>query len=443
MITNMSPETITLIIWVSLIVLLSTGFPVAFVLLMVSVIGIFVWVRPAALYSLVSVVLATTTLDYLIALPLFILMASILESSGIGSTMYSMIYKWFSGLRGGLAIGTVVISAVVAAMSGTASTATISMGLIAYPEMTKRHYHKSIAIGCILGGGCLGPLIPPSVPMIIVASMSGISIGKLFIGGFFPGLLTASLFIIYIGLRCLVNPKAGPSIPFEQRSSWKDKLISLRAVALPVVLVFLVLGLIYLGVSTPTEAGGIGAFGAFLCAVICGGFSWAKLRISLLTSLKLTVMLIWLIVAGNMFSSLLAATRSNLIVQEMLLNLSSGNPVLVLAVMLAITLFFGMFIDIGPIIIITLPLFVPVVNVLGIDLLWFGLIYTMTLLIGLITPPFGIVLFYFKGLQHQGVTIMDIYKAAGPFIFLMILALILCMVFPEIAVWLPGQMITR
>ena len=342
-----------------------------------------------------------------------------------------------------MAIGTVAISTVVAAMSGTASTATISMGLLAYPEMTKRDYQKSMAIGSILGGGCLGPLIPPSVPMIIVASMGGISIGKLFIAGVFPGLLISSFFIIYIALRCFFNPEAGPSIPLDQRSTWKEKLISLRAVSLPIVLVFMVLGLIYLGISTPTEAGGIGAFGAFLCAVICGGFSWGKLRISLITSLKLTVMLIWLIVAGNMFSSLLAMTRSNIIIQEILLNVSSGNPMAVLVIMLAISLFLGMFLDIGPIIIITLPIFAPIVRELGIDLLWFGLIYTMTLLIGLITPPFGIVLFYFKGLQHQGVTMMDIYKAAGPFIFFMILVLILCMVFPEIAVWLPSQMITR
>jgi tripartite ATP-independent transporter DctM subunit len=440
MITDMSPQMIALIIGMALLVFLFSGFPVSFVLLGISVIGIIIWIKPAALYGLSAVAYWTSTTDYFIALPMFIFMAAILESSGIGAGLYDMMYKWFARLPGGLAIGSVVISTLIAAMSATASTATISMGLLAYPEMAKRGYSKTLAIGSIMGGGCLGPLIPPSVPMILVASLSSISIGKLFISGVFPGLLAATIFILYIIVACLFDPKLGPAITVEQRATWKQKLISLRGVALPVLLIFLVLGFIYLGISTPSEAGGIGAFGALLCAIVYRNLTWRNLKKSLQVSLQMTTMVFWLLITGNAFSSLLSTTGVTAAVGQFLLGVSA-SPWIVLTIMLGLVFVLGMFIDAGPIAIITIPIFIPIVRALGFDTVWFGLIFTIGLIIGFLTPPFGIVMFYFKGLGHPGVTMKDIYAAAIPFAILLIVVWVLCIVFPEIATWLPNQMI--
>lgn len=192
--------TITLFIVVSLLLLVATGFPIAFCLLAVAVFGIVIWVGPASLTSLASVALVSTTTDYFIALPMFIFMAALLQVSGIGSALYETMYKWMAGLKGGLAMGTVVISTLMAAMTGVAATSTVTMGILAYPEMRKRGYSKDMAMGCIPAGGCLGPLIPPSIPMIIVAGLSGVSIGKLFFAGVFPGFLVSFVFILYIAI---------------------------------------------------------------------------------------------------------------------------------------------------------------------------------------------------------------------------------------------------
>jgi tripartite ATP-independent transporter DctM subunit len=288
---DMSVQAISLTLLLLLLVLLATGFPVALCLLAISIIGILVWIRPGALAVLASLTFKMSTLDYLIAIPLYIFMATLLESSGIASAMYEAMYKWFAGLKGGLAMGTVLICTLIAALSGVAATATILMGVLAYPEMMKRGYNKRLAIGCITGGGCLGPLIPPSIPMILIASLSSISIGKLFISGVFPGLLAASLFILYIFIVCSLKPQAGPPAPPSERSTWREKLSHLKKIIAPVFLIILVLGLIYTGISTPTEAGGIGAFGALICTALFGRLTLGNLKRALTTALKINSML--------------------------------------------------------------------------------------------------------------------------------------------------------
>ncbi len=434
----MSVSQITIIVVASLLMLIFLGFPIAFCLLAISVVGIMVWVKPAALISLASSTLSTSTADYLIALPMFIFMAAILEFSGLGAALYEMMYKWTGGLRGGLAIGTIIISTIIAAMSGAAATSTVTLGMLAYPEMRKRGYSKDLSIGCIPAGGCLGPLIPPSIPMIIVAGLSSISIGKLFISGIFPGLLTAFFFIVYIYVRCRKNPAHGPPIPFEERPNWGEKLRALKGSVLAIILVFLVLGLIYLGVSTPSEAGGVGAFGALVCAGIYRKLNFRNIANAVTSSLKVTTMVFWLMIGGAMFSLLLGQTGVTKYIGELVAGM--GSSIAAIAIMMLIVYVLGMFIDAAAISIICIPIFAPIVRLLGIDPLWFGLIFVMNTIIGYITPPFGVNMFYFKGLGYPEVTMGDIYRSCAPYVAVMTLAWFLCIFFPAIATWLPSMM---
>jgi tripartite ATP-independent transporter DctM subunit len=436
----MSIATITLIIVASTLLLIATGFPVAFCLLAIAVLGIAVWVGPAALTSIASVALVSTTTDYFIALPMFIFMAAVLQVSGVGSALYETMYKWMAGLRGGLAMGTVVISTLMAAMTGVAATSTVTMGILAYPEMRKRGYGKDMAMGCIPAGGCLGPLIPPSIPMIIVAGLSGISIGKLFFAGVFPGFLVSFLFILYIGARCLRNPALGPPILLAERANWREKFISLRGVLLPVLLIILVLGGIYGGIVTPSEAGGVGAFGALVIAAIYRNLNLKNMKEALLMSLRVNAMIFWIILGGSAFSVMLGLTGVKDFIAEILIA-GEVSRWAVLILMLVIVYLMGMFMDATAIAIICIPIFAPIVAELGFDMLWFGFIFTMDMLIGFITPPFGVNLFYFKGLGHPGVTMTDVYRSVLPYVVLITIAWILCVVYPPIATWLPSQMI--
>jgi len=436
----MSIEATTLIIVTALLILVAIGFPVAFSLLAVAVFGIAVLYKPAALFALASVTQISSTTDFFIAIPMFIFMATVLQVSGVGSAMYETMYKWMAGLRGGLAMGTVVISTIMAAMTGVAATATVTMGLLSYPEMRQRGYSKDMAIGCIPAGGCLGPLIPPSIPMIIVAGLSSISIGKLFFAGVFPGFLTSFFFIAYIGVRCFLNPAVGPPIPVDKRATWGERFDSLRGVVLPIGLIVLVLGTIYTGIATPSEAGGVGAFGALICAAVYRNLNWKNMKEAVLTSLKVNAMVFWLILGGSMFSVMLGLTGVKDFIAEILVG-SGASPWAILILMLFIVYLMGMFMDATAIAIICIPVFAPIVQLLGFDMLWFGFIFTMDMLIGFITPPFGVNLFYFKGLGHEGVTMTDIYRSVLPFVALITIAWIICIIFPPLATWLPSLMI--
>jgi len=425
-----------------MLLLMATGMPVAFALISMSVAGFCILRGPDTIYALSSVTFTTITKDIFVALPTFIFMATVLEMSGLGSAMYEMMYKWFAGLRGGLAMGTIAISSIMAAMTGSPATATLTMGVLAYPEMEKRGYDRTMIIGCIPAGGVLGPLIPPSVPMIVVASVSFVSIGKLFIAGIIPGVITAIAFMAYIGIRCFFKPAMGPPVPKVERANWSEKLRSLRNSFLPILLIFLVLGLIYLGVATPSEAGGIGAFGSLLCAAIYRNLTFRNVQRAARSALRITAMVLWLLVAGNMFSQLLGIAGVQAYTQEMVLGLQVSPWAVVIAI-LVIVFILGMFIDATPITVIFLPIFFPIVDALGFDPLWFTFIFTMDILIGLITPPFGMVLFFFKGLNIPGVTMMDIFKSIYPYVAIMTVVLILVVLVPELAVWLPNQMITN
>jgi len=439
----MSTGIITITLFASLLVLLILGFPLAFCFGSVAVVFIIWQWGPQALYILATTAFSSWTLFILIAVPLFILMANFLERSGLADDLYDMMYKWAGPLRGGLAMGTVVICAIFAAMAGISGVATVTMGLIALPSMLKRNYDKVIAVGCISAGGTLGILIPPSIIMILYASLTGESVGKLFMGGVFPGIILASIFIAYIGIRSFFQPHLGPPIPKEERATWKEKFQSLKAVVLPIVLILLVLGVIYAGVCTPTEASGVGALGSLLVVILKRRFTRQMFVDALRRTLNLTVMVMWILLGAKCFSHVYIAMGASEFVHEIVTGFEVNRWLIVVGMQL-IFFVLGCFMDPAGIIMICTPVFIPIITELGFDPVWFGVLFTINMEIGYITPPFGFNLFYMKSLgEPMGVTMGEIYRSIIPFTLLAILGIAVIMLFPQLVLWLPSTMITR
>jgi tripartite ATP-independent transporter DctM subunit len=435
-----SIELITLIIWSGFLLLMVMGTPIAFAMLVSGVLGYIFFVGAKGLSITASIAYQVMTTDLYLAIPLFIFMAAVFQASGLSSRLYEVMYKWMAGVRGGLAIGTILVATLIGAMTGLAGTATVTLGMLAYPEMEKRGYNKIISIGPIIAGGALGLIIPPSVTMILVGGMSGLSVGKLFMAGVIPGLLASFVFIAYIGIRCFLNPALGPALPIEERISWKEKFSSLTKILPPLALVILILGGIWFGVFTATEAGGMGAIGSLLYTLGTRTLTWKTLKDAGNQTLKLTVMVMWLAVGGVIFTSLNSRTGTGTFLSELLGSLSS-SPFVMMLILLSIAIILGFILETFAIIILIMPIMLPIVGNLGVDPLLFGFCFALALIIGVMTPPFGYAIFFFAGLKHPGVTVADIYKATMVFAFILTVVLVLCLVFPQIVLWFPNLMI--
>lgn len=375
----------------------------------------------------------------LLAIPLFVFMANMLRYSGVAENLYDVMYKWFGALRGGLAIGTIVICAVMAAMSGLSAAGTVSTGLVALPAMLKKNYDKSIALGSVAAGGALGALIPPSVPMVVFCFLASTSVGKMFLAGILPGIMLSLFFIIYIFVRCLLKPELCPAIELENRISFKEKILCLRKVALPIILVIAVLGSLFSGMATPTEAAAVGSLGSIICALINRRLTKQALYQTALATLKLSSMLIWVMVAAGVFNSVFTGLGASQLVSDFLLSFQI-SPWAIIIIMQVSLLLLGCVMDPNGIMMITIPIYVPIITLLGFDPIWFGLLFIMNIEIAYLTPPFGWNIFYIKSISPEGITIMDIWKAVVPFICIQLLALILIMVFPLIALYLPNTL---
>jgi len=432
----------TLLLFGSLFLLLAVGMPVAFALAGVTVVYGYILLGPKAFYILTTHVYGSMLNEILLAIPLFFLMAHVLQHSGLADELYGAVHQWLGGLRGGLAMGTVVICTLFAAMSGISGAATVAMGLIALPAMLKRNYDKRIAVGCIAAGGVLGILIPPSVIMILYAMISRESVGGMFFGGVIPGLVLSSLFIIYIGIRSALQPHLGPPVPPEERANLKQRIVSLKSVILPIALVVLVLGSIYSGAATPTEAAGVGAVGAFVCAIIYRRLNWRVLIDIIRGTFKVTGMVMWIVAAAAAFTGLYIALGAQALIIEVVTGLPV-NPWAILIGIQVILFLFGMFMDDFAIVMLCAPIFVPIVTALGFDTLWFGILFIVNMQMAFLTPPFGYNLFYLRGVAPKEVTMGDIYRSIIPFVGLQALGLALVMIFPQLALWLPSMMIKQ
>lgn len=436
----MSIEVLTLLIFGLLLLALAMGLPVVFSLGGIAVVSTYFLWGPQALAMIATRTYTGANSFVLLAIPMFIFMGCMLESSGMARDLYSMMYKWMGPVRGGLSIGTVFICAIFAAMVGISGAATVSMGLVALPSMLKHGYNKQIAIGCISAGGALGVLIPPSVLMIILGLYTNTSIGKLYAGGILPGILLSFLFSLYIFLICLFNKHLGPAIPAGQRANWMEKLVALKAVILPIILIVGILGSIFAGAATPSEAAALGAVGSIICSALYRQLDWKTLQDSLRTSLRLSCMVMWIILGASVFTALYTAIGAQDFTRQ-LLSYIPGGPWGTIIGMQIIWVIMGCFLDPTGIIMITTPIFFPIAVSLGFDPVWFGVLFVINMEMGFITPPFGFNLFYMQAIAPKEVKMADIYRSITPFLLLQVLGLVLCMLFPEIILWLPGILI--
>jgi len=431
----MSIEHVVIILVLSVLVVFVTGLPIGFALGSVALIYALLLWGPTSLGIAAIAGIASMQPFIFVALPLFILMGMILERSGIGDAMYSTMYKWMGRLNGGLAIGTVLICTLIAAMVGIMGAGIVTAGIIAMPEMFRRKYDKRMVMGSIMSGGVLGTLIPPSIPMILYSLYARQSVGKMFAGGLIPGLILSVFYSTYIGIRCALNPKMGPALPVEERASWKEKAISLKDSILPILLVIAVLGSIFSGAATPTEAAAVGAFGAALCAVVYRKFNWGILKESCYRTTKLMGLILWIMVGIGCFNSFFMGMGGARLVEGLIVGV---NPWAVLIGMQLSLFFMGMFLDDYAIVMIATPIYVPVIVSLGFDPLWFGILFIMNMQMAMLTPPYGFATFYMKGLVPKDILMTDIWRAIIPFVALQGIGLILIMVVPQLALWLPG-----
>ena len=446
---------LTLLLFGSLALLLMLGLPMAFCTGSLAVVFLYVFDNGAILNMLPARIFPFMTDYQLSAVPLFIFMAAVLEKAGIIEELFDVIYKWLGALKGGLASATVLACTVLAAMVGVVGATEVTMGMIALPAMLKRGYEPKLACGALLAGGTLGILIPPSVMAIVYAVVAQQSLGELLIGSVFPGLLLSGLYIAYVTLRCYINPSLGPALPVEERVSLPEKLRLLRNTITPILVILLVLGVIFFGIATPVEAAGIGTFGALIVSALHRRLNWTNLYEASIATLKATAMVMWIFFGATMFVGFFIVKGGQTFVAETILG-TGFAPYGILFLMMGVLFVLGMFLDWVGILLLTVPIFLPIMKSLtfagafglpGVEpgkvALWYGVIFMINMQMAFLSPPFGYSLFYLKSVAPPQISMAMIFRAALPFIGLQALGLSLCILFPQIILWLPGLVYTR
>ena len=375
-----------------------------------------------------------------VAVPLFIFMGAMLERAGIADKLYGSLYLLLGPLKGGLAIATVLMATLFGACTGIVGAGVITIGLLALPSMLSRGYGKGFASGSVLVGGGLGVIIPPSVMLIFYGATGGVSIGALFIAGIIPGILLASFDIAYIVVRSLIHPWVGPAISKEERDkyTWGQlALMTLTSLVPPLFLILAVLGTIFFGVAAPSEAGAMGALGAMIVAAAYGRLTWKNIKESALITLRISSMVLFIAWAGKIFCAVFLSMGAMELVKGFLLALPFGTTGILL-VMLFIIFIMGCVMDWVGMIFILVPMFTPIIKALGIDPLYFGMLFCVTLQVSNMTPPFAYSVFYLKGIAPPEVSIMDMYIGSIPYFLTDLFAVTLLVLFPSLILWLPS-----
>lgn len=435
----MESTLILIFMFTSLVLFMLSGAGLAFVLGAIAFLSTMLLWGPSALIVAILNTFETMTSEALMAIPLYILMASILQKSGIIEALYEAMETWFAGVNGGLAVGTIVICTILAAMTGVVGAAVAAMGILALPSMLARGYHPPLALGTICAGGTLGILIPPSVVTIVYAITAQISIGQMFAAGIVPGIILASSYAGYVVIRTWISPELAPKPENLEAVPLGRKLAKLKALILPAFVVFGVLGSIYTGIATPTEAAAVGVIGAAVSAIVTRNLTRGMLSDAALETLRVTAMILWITIGARAFISVFVATGG----ADSLLNLVQtleASRWVVLGVMVLILIFLGLFLDEIGIILLCVPVFVPIIHLLEFDPLWFGVIFMITAQMAYITPPFGYTLFYLKGVLPEGIGIGQVYRGVIPFFLIQVAALILFALFPDIVTWFPNKL---
>jgi tripartite ATP-independent transporter DctM subunit len=379
----------------------------------------------------------------LVAVPLFIFMAQLLDQSKVAEALFESLYVVLGSIKGGLGLSVVVVCTVFAATTGIIGASVVAMGLLAAPALIGKGYQKEMTSGIICASGTLGILIPPSIMMVCYASLTGLketSVGNLFAGAIFPGLLLSGLYFLYIVIRCNLNPKLGPPITKQEASKYTRSQkwgMTLKSMLPPLGLILIVMGTILAGVATATEAAGMGALGAFLLALFNKAITWPVIRKASVATLKTTSMVMMLFIGGTFFSTVFLSMGGGDVVADLFVG-SGMNRWLAFGIMMSIIFILGMFIDWAAILLVTVPIFMPIAMQLDFDPLWFAIIMCVNLQTSFLTPPFGYALFYFKGVAPSGYTMMHVYRGILPFVAIQVLGLIILAIFPALSTWLPA-----
>ena len=375
----------------------------------------------------------------LLTLPLFVFMGYMLSESGLADDLYKMFHVWMGPLNGGLAVGTIALMVAISAMNGL-SVAGMAIGAsIALPELLRRGYDKIMVTGVIQAGSSLGILIPPSVVLVLYGMIARQPVGQLWLAGVFPGLLMAGLFVLYIIIRCRLQPELGPALSEEEREqiSWKEKLLLLKAGIAPLFIFFCMTGLFLMGITSLVESSAVGAAAATFTALVKGRLTRSVMEETLRKTLGISCMFMWIILAALCFGAVFDGLGAVKAIEAFFLESLGLGPWQVLILMQLSFIIMGMFLDDTAMLVIVAPLYIPLVGTLGFDLVWYGVLYTITCQIAYMTPPFGYNLFLMRAMAPPEVSLRDIYVSVTPFVLIMVLALVLVMVFPQIALWLP------
>jgi len=438
----MNQELLGPLMFVVAFLFIFTGYPVAFSLGGTALIFAFVGVELgffdwALMYALPERIFGVMSNYVLLAVPFFIFMGTMLEKSRLAEDLLKTIGMLFGPLRGGLALAVVFVGALLAAATGVVGASVVAMGMISLPVMMRYGYSPSLSAGVITASGTLGQIIPPSVVLVVLADQLGVSVGDLFVGALVPGVMLAGMYALYVVAVAVVNPIAAPALPPEEREPIGLGL--LRRVGLvmvpPLALILVVLGSIFMGVATPTEAGALGAVGAMVLALLNGRLSRKALRDTMDETTKLTAMVVFLLIGSTAFALVFRGLYGDIWIEELLTELPGGKVGLLIVANLTIFIL-GFFIDFFEIAFIILPLIVPAARILGIDLVWFGVMVGMNLQTSFLTPPFGFSLFYLRGVAPPEIKTTDIYKGAIPFIVIQLIGLGLIVAFPELVTWM-------
>lgn len=426
------------------LIFLAIGYPVAFslggVAILFSLIGIGLGIfDPIFLTALPQRIFGTMSNYTLLAIPYFIFMGSMLEKSGLAENLLETVGILFGRLRGGLALAVILVGSLLAATTGVVAATVVAMGLISLPIMLRYNYNKELAAGVIAASGTLGQIIPPSVVLVVLGDQLGVDVGSLFLGSLLPGLLISGAFAIHVLVVAWLKPEVAPALPASMRTL-RGKALGLRilqAMVPPLGLILLVLGSIFVGIATPTEAGALGALGATILAWVNGRFSPGTLRQVADATLRVTTMVIFILFGSTAFSLVFRGLSGDQFIFDLLSNLPGGQTGFLIVSMLSVFVL-GFFIDFFEIAFIVVPLLVPVAQNLGIDLVWYGVILGANLQTSFLTPPFGFALFYLRGVAPPELKTEQIYRGVIPFVLLQLLVLVLIIVFPQIVSFLPS-----
>ncbi|CUA93912.1 TRAP transporter large permease subunit [Pannonibacter indicus] len=420
----------TLAMFIMMVVLLLTGMPLAFVTLLVALIFALGWFGPMSIPLITSRVYSFVMNFVFVSVPMFVLMAAILDRSGIARDLFDAMKLFAGRIRGGVAVQTVFVSVILAAMSGIIGGEIVLLGMIALPQMLRQGYDRNLAIGVVCAGGSLGTMIPPSIVLIIYGLTANVSIGELFTAAFLPGFMLAMFYVAYILARAYFTPHVVPQVDPEPILA-AEKLRLLKGLALPVLVVFIVLGSIYGGIASVTEASAIGVGGVLLSTILRGEFSFKLLRDAAMQTLSTVGMIVWIGIGATAIVGVYNLMGGVNFVSGMITGISD-NPTVIVLVMMAILFVLGAFLDWVGIALLTMPIFVPIIKSLGLDPVWFGVLFCMNMQISFLSPPFGPAAFYLKSVAPPGITLGIIFRALLPFIALQMLAVGLLVAFPGI-----------